>query len=273
MNRTLQVLLFLLLTGWMFTSCKSTRSALKQPIKQNDFNYLYTKMAENKVSFDFLSAKLAIDYYENRKKTNLRGQLRIQEDSLTWLSFSPALGIEAARVLLSNDSVKFINRLNKSYFTGKYEVLDSLLNTTIDYDILQAMIVGNDITQYDINKFKASIDGGYYRMTIQGRRKIKKELKSGVFDSKVLVQNIWLDPETFRIKRIDLKELGDDTKKLDVYYDKYVEHNDQLLPSIINIKISSQKTIFINVKVLRFELNKSLSFPFRIPAKYENLLE
>ena len=59
---------------------------------------------------------LNVEYSEDKGKTSLKGQLRIQSDSLIWLTFSPALGIEAARVLLTNDSVKFINRLNKTYF-------------------------------------------------------------------------------------------------------------------------------------------------------------
>ena len=50
-----------------------------------------------------------------------------------------------------------INRLNKSYFTGEYALIDSLLHTTIDYHLLQSMLVGNDLTQYDVNKFKSFI--------------------------------------------------------------------------------------------------------------------
>lgn len=273
MNKFLRAFfMFLPAVLLIVSSCKSTRYTLKKPIKEYGFNYLYAKMLENHANFDFLSGKFNIEYIENRKTTELRGQLRIKKDSLTWLSFSPALGIEAARVLLSNDSVKFINRLNKSYFTGEYKVLDSLLRTTIDYSILQAMIVGNDITQYDVNKYRASIDGGLYRITIQERRKIKKSLKSGEIDSKVLVQNIWLDPDNFRIHKIDLKELGDDNKKLTVLYSKYTQVNGQLFPSKIFINITSQKSIKINVNFLKIELDRPLNFPFKIPRKYESML-
>jgi len=272
MNRINRALFFALsLVVLLSTSCKSTRTTLKKPLKEYGFNYLYSKMLENHVSFDYLSGKFNIDYIEGRKSTELRGQLRIKDDSLTWLSFSPALGIEAARILLSNDTVKFINRLNKTFFIGEYKVLDSLLNTTIDYSILQSMIVGNDITQYDVNKYKSTIDGGLYRITIQERRKIKKEIKSGELESKVLVQNVWLDPENFRIKRINLKELGDDTKKLDVTYDDYKDVNGHLFPTQIIINIVSQKSITINVDMLRLELNEPLSFPFKVPKKYERM--
>ncbi len=113
MNKRLSVILVFFVAILLVSSCRSTRSALKRPLKEYGFDYLYKKMLENQVDFSYLSAKFNVVYYQGKKKTDLRGQFRIKKDSLTWISLSPALGIEAARILLSNDSVKFINRLNK----------------------------------------------------------------------------------------------------------------------------------------------------------------
>jgi outer membrane lipoprotein-sorting protein len=270
-NKLFTSLILLVLASLVFSSCKSTRSVLKKPIKEYGFDYLYNKMLENQVDFDFLSAKFNVVYYNGKKKTDLKGQFRIRKDSLIWITLSPALGIEAARISMSNDSIKFINRLNKTYFKGKYCFIDSILNTTLDYYILEAMIMGNELTQYDINKFKASIDGGLYRITIQERRKIKKYLKSGEVDSKVLIQNIWLDPETFKIKRVVLKELGDEHKRLQIIYAQYHEVDGLLLPEIMQIKISAGTTILINLKFGKTVINQSLRFPFTIPKRYEKI--
>ena len=272
MKNKLFIFLSLLVFGsLLFSSCKSTRSVMKKPIKEYGFDYLYNKMLENQVDFDYLSAKFNVVYYNGKKKTDLRGQFRIRKDSLIWITLSPALGIEAARISMSDDSIKFINRLNKTYFKGEYSFIDSILNTTLDYYILEAMILGNELTQYDINKFKASIDGGLYRITIQERRKIKKYLKSGEVDSKVLVQNIWLDPETFKIKRVVLKELGDENKKLQIIYAQYHDVDGLLLPEVMQIKISSGNTILINLNFGKTVINQPLRFPFTIPKKYKKL--
>lgn len=265
--------LFLVIGGLLLnSSCKSTRSVLKKPLKEHGFYYLYNKMIENQVDFDYLSAKFNVVYYQGKKKTDLRGQFRIRKDSLTWVSLSPALGIEAARITLSNDSVKFINRLNKTYFTGEYGLIDSLLNTSLDYSILEAMILGNELNQYDINKFRASIDGGLYRITIQERRKIKKYLKSDEVSSKVLVQNIWLNPDNFKINKVELKELGDDNRKLEVYYLNYHEIEGTFLPKEVQINISATTPIEINIKFGKTVINEPLRFPFAIPRKYDELI-
>ena len=253
------------------SSCKSTRSTLKKPLKEHGFEYLYSRMLENQISFDYLNAKFSIAYQKGKKKTDLRGQLRIRKDSIIWVSLSPAMGIEAARIALSDDSVKFINRLNKTYLTGEYKMLDSLLRTSIDYSIVESMIIGNDLTQYDVDKFKSSIDGGLYRITIQKRTKIRKYMRKGEIDTKVLVQNIWLDPENFKIRKIEIKELGEDNKKLQVFYNKYQAVESQLFPSEVRIEIIAENKITIDINYGKTELNEPLKFPFRISKKYERL--
>lgn len=273
MNK-LQKYIFLLFipAALLFTSsCKTTRATLKKPLKEEGFDYLYARMIENQISFDYLNAKFSIVYRKGKKKTDLRGQLRIRKDSLIWVSLSPALGIEAARISLTDDSVKFINRLNKTYLTGEYEILDSLIRTTIDYSIIESMIIGNDLTQYDVDKFKASIDGGMYRITIQKRTKIRKYMKKGEIDSKVLVQNIWLDPENFKIRRIEIKELGDESKRLHVFYNTYQPIENQLFPANVIIEIIAENKISIDIDFGKTELNEPLNFPFRISKKYERM--
>ncbi len=275
MNRGIKTsvqIISILILVWFVSGCKINRAALKKPLKEYGFDYLYKKMNENLVNFNTLNSRFNIDYVQGKSKTNLKGQMRIQSDSLIWLSFTPALGIEAARLLLTNDSVKFINRLNKTYFASKYSLLDSLLNTTIEYSILQSMLLGNDLTQYDVNKFKASIDGGLYRITIRERQKIRKYIRKGEIETKVLVQNIWLDPETFRIRKIDIKELGDDSKKLMVTYDEYFEVDGQFFPKKMKIEVTADRNIVIDIDFLKTKLNLIQNYPFRIPSKYDLLI-
>lgn len=265
-------LLMVFIMAISFSSCKSKKAVLKSELKEHGFEYLYEKLLENQTSFNYFSSKFSIDYEQGKNKTSLKGQMRIKNDSIIWISFTPALGIEAARVMLTNDSIKFINRLNKTYFSGKYDLVDSVLNTTIDYALLQSMLVGNDLTQYDVKKFRSSVDNQLYRLTIRERRKIKRYIKHGEIDTRVLVQQIWLYPENYRIARIDIKEQGlDDNNKLRVYYDEYIEVGNQLFPSKMRIEIVSSKSIFINVEFSKEEINSSLDFPFKIPSKYDNL--
>lgn len=274
MSRKFQhiLLLFAAVVLMLSPACKSKKQVLKRSINEYGFDFLYDQMLKNQLKFNTLNSKFSLRYEEGKKVTNLKGQIRIAQDSLIWISFSPALGIEAVRVLLSKDSILFINRLNKTYFTGAYNLIDSLLNTTIDYNLLESMLVGNDLSQYDINKYKSSVDGGLYNMTIRERRKIKRYIKSGEIDTRVLVQQIWLDPDNFRMRRINLKEKGEEEDNtLQVFYDDYIPIDGELFPSKVHIQINSKKTIHIDVEFNKTHLNEEQSFPFSIPVKYDKL--
>ena len=275
MNKTNKLFLHLLtiiILVWVAGGCRAKRSLLKKPLKEFGFEYLYNKMNENHFDFNTVNAKFNVEYSENKGRTSLKGQLRIQNDSLIWISFSPALGIEAARILLTNDSVKFINRLNKTYFTGRYEMLNDLLNTTIEYSILQSMLLGNDLTQYNVNKFKSSVDNGMYRITIKERHKIKKFIRKGEIETQILVQNIWLYPDTFRISKIELRELGDESKKLIVNYDEYMEVDGQFFPKKMSLKIAADKNIVLKIDFTKIKLDIEQNYSFKIPSKYDLLI-
>ena len=74
MNRLIRLTFLVLLPGVLLlvSSCKSTRSTMKQPLKEYDYDYLYAKMLENHFAFDYVNAKFSISYQEDKDKTDLK---------------------------------------------------------------------------------------------------------------------------------------------------------------------------------------------------------
>ena len=103
-------ILILLLSSFII-SCRSPRTIIKEPIKEYGADYLFQKLKENELHYDWFSAKFSLDLVMDKKKTSFNGQIRMQKDSVIWISMSPALGIEMARMIITTDSIKFINRL------------------------------------------------------------------------------------------------------------------------------------------------------------------
>ncbi len=87
------------------------------------------------------------------------------------------------------------------------------LNANIDYEILQSLILGNDFEYYENASFKAAIDGKNYKLSTTGRSKLKKHVRNNDDNTRILLQTIWLNPNTFKINEIKLKELTKDSKK------------------------------------------------------------
>ncbi len=100
-----------------------------------------------KIEYTTFAAKVKIDIQKLDDNTNFTAAVRMQKDSLIWASISPALGIEAARVLVRPDSIFILDRINKK---GIAKPFSYLLEKGIPFDFvsLQEAIVGGPIYYY-----------------------------------------------------------------------------------------------------------------------------
>ena len=252
-------------------SCHPQKKVIKAPIKEEGADYLFSKLKQNELKFEWFSAKFSANYQNKGESNSFDGQLRICHDSVIWLSFSPMLGIEVFRILITTDSVKFINRINNTYFTGDYNYLNKFLNTNIDFDILQSFLTGNDLSFYEEGKFKASLDGDQYKLSTAERGKLKKFVRGSEEQIMILIQNIWIDPETFKINKADVKEIRRPNIKLEASYSGFEKINEQLFPRNVEFDLSAENRIQLSVEFNRININTPQSFPFKIPTNFRQV--
>lgn len=250
--------------------CKSTRTAYKVPLKEEGPEYLVRQLRTNQLDFSTFSSKYSASFSQGRKSAEFTGQLRIIRDSAIWVSISPAFGIEMIRLLVTQDSVKYINRIDKLYYSGDYSILQKFLDANVDFDILQALIIGNDFRYYEDVGFRASVDDREYKLSTSGRRKTIKQAESDR-NPIILVQNIWLDPQTFKITRVDLKEYQKDNKHLGLWYSNFQPVDEQVMPGNVRLKIVSKDVVDVNFDFNRPVINPALTLPFSIPQSYDRL--
>ncbi len=249
-------------------SCSTQRKVIKAPIKEEGADYLFKKLKENELKFNWLTIKFSAEYKNNGQENSFGGQMRIRKDSLIWLSLSPMMGIEVMRLMISQDSVKFINRLNNTYFVGDYEYLNKYLNTNIDYDILQSFLIGNDLSFYENGTFKADINNGEYRLYTAERSKLKKFVKNNEEALKIFIQNIWLDPGTFKIVQADVKEMRKEHIRLEANYKDFKPIGNQLFPHETEYTIYAENQIHVEASFSRITIDEPQQFPFKIPASF-----
>lgn len=201
------------------TSCTGSRKAVREPIKEQGAEYLVKKLKENELKFHQFSAKFSATYTVDQKKTNVSGNLRIAYDSIIWIAITPALGIEAVRFMLTPDSIKYLNRLNNTFLVQNFSYVNQLLNKTLDYDMAQSFLMGNDFSLYESNTFRASVENQQYKLITENRRKIRRNVRRSDDDISIPLQTIWLDPETFKISKVLLKEAERDNRKFIATYE------------------------------------------------------
>ncbi|HET6225308.1 MAG TPA: DUF4292 domain-containing protein [Bacteroidia bacterium] len=230
---------------------------------------LTTNLKANEFKFDRLKAKLSIDALIDSSSNSFTVALRIKKDSVIWMSLSK-LGIEGARILITKDSVKFVNPIKSQYFIGDFAYLSKLLNTELDFEIIQSLLIGNSVTFYDeTEKIKPGVDNCQYTLGTIRKFKLRKVMERGK-ELKEGAQSIYMIPETFKIARILFYDFNPD-RSFDAQFGAFAiaeSSNNQLFPFKMNYIIKAQKNVTIDIEYNKIQLNEELSFPFKIQDNY-----
>ena len=262
--------LLLIFSVLITAGCSTSKRTIKAPLKEQGADYLFENLKSHELKYDFLTARFSATFSQNKKNTSFSGQIRIQRDSAIWISISPIMGIEMVRVMITNDSIKYMNRIDNSYFTGNFDYINTLINSTLDYDMLQSFLTGNDFSFYESSSFRAGIENQEYKLITTNRRKLKKYVRHNE-EINIPLQNIWLNPETFKISKVLIRELIPNGRKLEGVYE-YSMNEGQLMPAKVHFALETlDNKNTIEVDYSKISLANDLRFPFTIPGKYKRV--
>src|SRR3954466_2866148 len=129
----------------LFSACKSKKAIVTNPrpvkLKEQAFETLYDKMDSSAFTFDWMTAKADAEATMNGETNSFEINLRIRNDSAIWLSLTAtALNIEGVRVLITQDSIKLLDRMNKKYIISNFAEMSELLHAEINFEMLQNVI-------------------------------------------------------------------------------------------------------------------------------------
>lgn len=231
-------------------------------------------LIENEFKYHWLTSKFDAEAVIDDKTTNFNVSVRARKDSALWMSISPSIGIEVARLLATEDSVKFIDRLHGKYFCGDYAYLSNKLHTELDFDMLQNLLIGNSVSfDHEESKLKSMIDNKRYLLSTIRKRKLRKVLNenSDLKGKKDLIQSLWLEPETYKISRIYIEDFNTN-RTFSAVYNDFKTVDSLSVPFQLLFDISAEKKMKIKIDYTKISrLATPQTFPFTIPTKYEKL--
>ncbi|HOW30457.1 MAG TPA: DUF4292 domain-containing protein [Bacteroidales bacterium] len=272
-NSRFGLVLMSVLAMMLMLSCTTSRKAIRTPLKEEGPEYLFQNLKAHELKFEDLSAKFSATIEKDRKETSFEGQLRIYRDSIIWISVTPLLGIEMARFMLTNDSIRYLNRINATYLQKNFGFINEMLNKTIDFDMAQAFLTGNDFSFYENSRFKAQVDGQEYKLHTVNRLKLKRYVRRNEPEISIPIQSIWLNPDNFKINKVVLNETDKDNRRFTARYQAFEAVDNQLVPSELEFRVeTSDNNVKIRIAYSKITINPDqLSFPFRIPENYTEI--
>lgn len=261
------VLLFaLVLNSCSGTKKSSTSSAMYKSYKSAID--LLEDVNQNNPNPDWLSTKTNIQYKSENQNQSVNSSIRLRKDSAIWISITPLLGIEVARVLITQDSVKYIDRFNKQYSAQSIGALKSYIPIEGDFYTLQNILLGNSFTYSEKTVAQTVINKNKHHIISSLS---KRQLKSVVNKNAHLPieqQNIWIIPNQYRIKKqLIISDNASHTINID--YDDYKETGFGLFPGKTELVVNSDNEIKLVLKHSKVQNNKHKSMPFKVPASYE----
>ncbi|MFI5164090.1 MAG: DUF4292 domain-containing protein [Bacteroidia bacterium] len=274
-------LYFLFLTFYFifFSACKTRnnlpRQATRCKLDHKSARTLTTLLKQNQADYSTFSGKIKANVVIDEKQTDFSLSLRMKKDSIIWASIS-YFGIEGIRFIATKDTLRFIDRVNKRYFAGSYDTLSKMLNTEIDLEVLQSLLLGNSVEFYEEDeKLRGGIDSCQYILGTIRKRKLRKVIRGK--ELKEPAQNIWMMDSTFKISRILFREF-DSRREFDAHFSdfQFAEYPEGqikkvVIPYSLVFYIKTNSIIKVDFEYSKASVNKPQTFPFSIPEGYDRI--
>jgi hypothetical protein len=285
----------------LMTGCSNEqRIADGKPLRSRDPNNILKRYDKEALKWDWIGFKLDTEINVEGKSDSFTMNVRMARDSAIWISLSPALGVELARVLLLPDSVRVISKVpsNKFVFEGNYKQLEKSLGIPFDFYTFQDLFSGNPLgLNPQDDKFISQVDGFNYILIEKFPRRVKKllggtdereialnpedsiavilgdrranRMMSRTDEDDLIIKRYWFDGVTF-MPVIDLFNDLSSGLSLKIKRSGDEGHRQGLLPSKTRIIARGNGVdLDCTFKVRRSRINREYELPFDPPENYE----
>lgn len=216
-----------------------------------------TALNIEEVDFEYFHGKARMVLRDANKEREVKATIRVRKDSVIWMNFT-VLGVQGGKALVNKDSITILSNVDKEYFVFDYKELSRRFKIDINYDIIQAAMLGNLIIPR-----KESDD-------------VKQESSMFMLTQQTGDINVvnFVNAASQKIEKVEMKE-GNSTNSLVVNYSNFQPVGNKLFPYNGTISLFYKAVAGLLNTTIIFEYNKAevggreLKFPFNIPKRYE----
>ena len=135
MNKSISYF-FTLLLAFVFFSCSKKVVAPVVPVSAP------SSFEIEGIEFGFFQGKARMVLRDANKEREVKANIRVRRDSVIWMTFS-VIGVQGGKALINKDSITIVSNVDKEYYVFEYDELSKRYNFPINYDVIQAAMLGN----------------------------------------------------------------------------------------------------------------------------------
>lgn len=213
---------------------------------------IINKITDQQPVYKTLSARAKIDWEDENGEQKFQATIRLKSDSLLWMSLGVA-GIEGARLLITPDSFRLMNKLTMVYTASDFNFLRNLILFPLNFKMLQQIIWGRKILINENVSMAATEDSATVLY----------------FESNKLLEKLWVDTAHYTIQKILLKDKLFN-QNMTITFGAYNYSEAKPFSYQRNIVINRDSDVLkLSMEFTKINFNGNLAFPFEVSEKYK----
>lgn len=271
----MKLLKFICVIAILFTSCKSKQGkkiSLSPNCKYNittaDSLVTIVKTMETDSSNNF-RIRADADVISNNSSVSFNMQIRLTTNEYMWISIKKA-GFPLAKALLTPDTFKLIDIINKKYKVGTFEEISEILGADISFELLQGMLLSKPQIDQNEKQYIWNEENDFILSNKDESVLLSHIANKMKLTSQTLTQ--WLNCNFFFLTK---SYYYNPTKKQDLWIDFSQPDTTQGFWMNKNIKFKVNQNDSLKIKgelsIKDIDLKKDLNLPFNIPSDYEEM--
>jgi len=276
-----------LLTMWL-SACKSTREITTKTVKPIGTAKLLKSINQNHFDFNYFSVnRVSCQFSSNKSSASFKISLKIIKDKQILASITK-LSIPVGRLLLSPDSVIYVNYIDRNYFIDDYSYLSNFLNIDLDFSTIQSILTNeafsyrNDDKDRDFRTFTTIIEENKYVLQSEKQRKVVRlEEKAKpqkvdrylkrLDDNALILQKMYFSPENFALEKLIILDKTNN-RKMEMSFNDFEKIENKDYPGKIEMNFNSDtENVSLKVQASGFSTERLDSLSLNIPEKYEQI--
>jgi uncharacterized protein DUF4292 len=269
-NKMNKIILSTLITGLIFTACHSTKMAQRavpsQPVvtqspaeKMKTVDSVaiikdsLTNLINTPLDFTTFYGKAKADFSSDQASGNATVYIRMQKDSVIWISVTGPLNIEGARVLITPDSIKIINKLEGTAQLSSIKHLRQITRLPLGFTDFQNIILGKPSV---INNAELNFD------LKPDSIKVSAEQSSINYLFSFLRSNFVLGQSRF------IASSNNNLVDANIFYNNYQTINGINFSADRSIAVTGTAPMKLQLSFKEYNFNQPQTFPFTISKNY-----
>jgi len=239
------------------------------PLQNESVQELMGRLDSSAFKAEWINGKASVSTERDGNETSFNITLRARKDSVIWISISPLLGIEVARIMITPDSVKMLDRLHNKYQANTFETINKLLQLKVNFEIVQSLLYGNFFAyKKNENRFNSVyLEDKYYILSSLNKKKLRRSLEEKDL-SKPVIQDVYINSTLYKIFKMSVEDQKINKSLLTEYQDFRPTESGQF-PFKSKTKVKADKDLEINIEFGKLKVGEVQEFPFNIPSNFE----